>query len=136
MPSPSGFREIEHTADWAIEAWAPDLEGLIRQVAAGMYALMGVEVGPEPMVTHSVALSAEDQESLLVAFLTELLYLAETRAVACEAVELHCSDTALSASLVARPLDRIRRQDKAVTYHNLANKTTPEGVRVIVVFDA
>lgn len=136
MPSPSGFREIDHTADWAIEAWAPDLEGLIRQVAAGMYALMGVEVSLEPMVTHSVALSAEDQESLLVAFLTELLYLAETRAVACEVVELHCSNTALNASLVARSIDRIRRQVKAVTYHNLAIKTTPEGVSVIVVFDA
>lgn len=136
MPSLSGFREIEHTADWAIEAWAPDLEGLIRQAAAGMYALMGVEVSPEPMVTHSIALSAEDQESLLVAFLMELLYLAETRTVACEVVELHCGDTALSASLVSRSIDRIRRQVKAVTYHNLAIKTTLEGVSVIVVFDA
>jgi SHS2 domain-containing protein len=51
-------------------------------------------------------------------------------------VELHCSDTALSASLAARPIDRIQRQVKAVTYHNLAIKTTPEGVSVIVVFDA
>ena len=74
MPSRSGFREIEHTADLAIEAWAPDLEDLIRQAAAGLYALMGVEACPEPMVTHSIALSAEDRESLLVAFLTELLY--------------------------------------------------------------
>lgn len=136
MPSRSGFREIEHTADWAIEAWAPDLEGLIRQVAAGMYALMGVEACPEPMVTHSIALSAEDRESLLVAFLTELLYLAESRSLVCDVVELRCSDTSLSASLATTPIDRIHRQIKAVTYHNLEVKSTPEGVSVVVVFDA
>lgn len=136
MPSRSGFREIEHTADWAIEAWAPDLEGLICQAAAGMYAMMDVNACPEPMVTHSVALSAEDRESLLVAFLTELLYLAETRAVVCEVVELRCSDTGLSASLATRPIDRILHQVKAVTYHNLAVKSAPEGVSVVVVFDA
>ena len=88
------------------------------------------------MVTHSIALSADDRESLLVAFLTELLYLTETRGVVCDVVELRCSDTGLTASLTARPIDRIQRQVKAVTYHNLAVKNTIEGVSVVVVFDA
>ena len=79
---------------------------------------------------------AEDRESLLVAFLTELLYLAETGGVVCDVVELRCSDTGLTASLTARPIDRIQRQVKAVTYHNLAVKNTIEGVSVVVVFDA
>lgn len=136
MPSRSGFREIEHTADWAIEAWAPDLEGLIRQAVAGMYALMAVEACPEPMVSHSIALSAEDRENLLVAFLAELLYLAESRSLVCDVVELRCSDTSLSASLATTPIDRIHRQIKAVTYHNLEVKSTPEGVSVVIVFDA
>ena len=26
-----GFRENEHTADWALEVWAPDFPGIIEQ---------------------------------------------------------------------------------------------------------
>jgi len=32
MPEAAGYRIIEHTADWQIEAWAPDLTGLLELV--------------------------------------------------------------------------------------------------------
>ena len=41
---PSGFREREHTADWELEVWAPDLPGLLVQAARGMYWLMGARL--------------------------------------------------------------------------------------------
>ena len=28
----AGFRELEHTADWQLEVWAPDLPGVVRAV--------------------------------------------------------------------------------------------------------
>ena len=39
---PHGYREIEHTADWELKVWAPDLRGLLEQAARGMYALSGI----------------------------------------------------------------------------------------------
>ena len=40
----AGYRELEHTADWELEAWADDLPGLLEQAARGMYALSGVRL--------------------------------------------------------------------------------------------
>lgn len=133
--SGSGFREIDHTADWAIEVWAPDLEGLFVQAVAGMHTLMGIEVLPGPMVTHPISLSAADKESLLVAFLDELLYLIESRAVACDSMDLNFSETDLHARITAKPIASVQRQIKAVTYHNLEIKMKSDTLTVTVVFD-
>ena len=40
----SGFREKEHTADWELDVWAPDLPALLEQAARGMYWLMGARL--------------------------------------------------------------------------------------------
>jgi hypothetical protein len=45
--STAGFREIEHTADWELEVWAPDLPALLEQAGRGMYALAGVRLALE-----------------------------------------------------------------------------------------
>ena len=45
MPTqPAGFREKEHTADWELDVWAPDLPALLDQAARGMYWLMGAQL--------------------------------------------------------------------------------------------
>ena len=36
MDLSAGYREIEHTADWELEVWAPDLAALLEQAARGM----------------------------------------------------------------------------------------------------
>jgi SHS2 domain-containing protein len=38
----AGYREREHTADWELEVWAPDLPRLLEQAARGMYRLAGL----------------------------------------------------------------------------------------------
>ncbi len=52
----SGFREKDHTADWELEVWAPDLPGLLVEAARGMYWLMGarLEHGQRQQPQHSV----------------------------------------------------------------------------------
>ena len=34
----AGWEQVEHTADLALRAWAPDLRGLIEQAARGLIA--------------------------------------------------------------------------------------------------
>ncbi|MGD2206527.1 MAG: riboflavin biosynthesis protein RibF, partial [Anaerolineae bacterium] len=82
QPSPCRYRyrELEHTADLALEVWGAELPDLFAGAAEGMYSLMG-DVGGEGLeVTewHEISLEASDLEILLVDWLNELLFLAET----------------------------------------------------------
>ncbi len=133
--SSSGFREVEHTADWALEVWAPNLDELFAQAALGMYQLMGVRLADQSSVSQSLDLAAVDDESLLVTFLAELLYLAESRRIAFDQFAIHCDESRLQARLGGGPIASQELQIKAVTYHNLAISRDSERVTVSIVFD-
>ena len=136
---PSGYREIEHTADWQLEAWASDLPALLEQAARGMYALAGVRFAVGPLVQRQVDLHAFDAESLLVRFLAELLYFSGQEGLAFDAFHLQLNQDAegyhLHAELGGAPLAGVDKEIKAVTYHNLAVRTTERGLEASVVFD-
>src|SRR4030065_240258 len=76
-----GFRENAHTADWELEAWAPDLASLLEQSARGMYTLSGMRLQAGLPQTPSLILHGEDAESLLVRFLTHLLWVEQEEGV-------------------------------------------------------
>src|SRR5512136_2443926 len=77
-----GFREHAHTADWELEVWAPDLPALLEQAARGMYAISGVQLVPGVAQDRTITLHAADIESLLVKFLSELLWLEQDQQLA------------------------------------------------------
>ena len=131
----AGFREIEHTADWELEVWAPDLLALLEQAAIGMYTLEGVRLRAESRVDRSFSLPMEDAESLLVRFLGELLYLGEQENLAFDRFDLHLDAGWLHARLAGAAIETVRKEIKAVTYHNLAIRTTGKGLDVHIVFD-
>ena len=60
----AGYREISHTADWALQVWAPDLSGLLVQAARGMTALLDLQLAEAPRLEHLLTLDAADPESL------------------------------------------------------------------------
>jgi SHS2 domain-containing protein len=132
----SGFSEVPHTADVAIRIWAPDSAGLLIQAAIGMYTLMGSEVNAHqeyaPIALH---LEAEDTESLLVSFLTELLFLYEKENLIFDVIDLTYKDFMIDCHLVGKPLQSIQRSIKAVTYHNLLVKRSENRVETVIVFD-
>jgi SHS2 domain-containing protein len=136
MVEKAGFRELDHTADWQLEAWAPDMIGLLEQCARGMQALSGVRLDPQAEPAwHSLQLSAADKEGLLVSFLSELLYLSEQESIGFERFELNLEGLDLHARLLARTLLGMEKEIKAVTYHNLAVESGPAGLTTRVVFD-
>lgn len=130
-----GYREIEHTADWELEVWAPDLGRLLEQAALGMLALAGVRLEPEPRLERAVSISAADPENLTVAFLSELLYILEADGIGFDRVKVIAHELRLDAELGGAPLASIEKEIKAVTFHNLCIKQTPDGLRVNIVFD-
>lgn len=132
----SPFREIEHTADWALEVWAPTLEALFVDAARGMFHLAGAAPGGPPVEPRRLDLTAGDQEALLVAWLQELLYLSEAEGLVFDGFRINVlTDTRLQGEARGRPAARAGRPIKAVTYHNLSIRRVDEDYRVAIVFD-
>ncbi len=131
-----GFREHAHTADWELEVWAPNLATLLEQAARGMYAISGVKTDVNSPQERSMAMHASDAESLLVRFLTELLWLEQEDGLAIDHFSMNVEkDYSLWAELCGAPILSLDKEIKAVTYHNLKVETTPQGLRVYIVFD-
>jgi len=130
-----GFQEQPHTADWALEVWAPDLVGLLQQAAVGMYALMHARLQAEPRETYRFEIAALDRETLLVTFLSELLYFTQRDDVAFDQFDLIQEGERLMAEVAGAPIESIAKEIKAVTYHNLAVRETARGLETTIVFD-
>ena len=131
-----GYREIEHTADWELEVWAPNLSTLLEQAARGMYTLAGTHLQPGPRKIKQLSLNSLDAESLLVDFLDELLWLGEDEGLAFEQFKISIqNNSSLDAVLVGTLIAQQTKEIKAVTYHNLRIIKSLRGLEVRIVFD-
>lgn len=131
----TGYREIHHTADIAIQVWADNLPNLFTEAARGMYAIMGVASEKKPGKGKTITFHAEDDVSLLVAFLNELLFEAEHHRTAFMDILVNISNGRLVATLNEGIVCKINREIKAVTYHHLNVVESQQGVEATIVFD-
>jgi SHS2 domain-containing protein len=133
----AAFEEIEHTADCALKIYGADLPELLLNAADGLNSLLK----PETNTSHrqkkkTVRLKAIDAESLLVEWLSELTYWAETEMLVFHKFDLLCvSPTQIEAIIHGSRAAQLEKHIKAVTYHNLAITHTDEGLTATVVFD-
>ena len=132
----AGYQEIEHTADWELHVWAPELSALFEQAAHGMYALSGTRLQKEPRRKKFLELSSPDLEGLLVAFLEELLYLSEQEQAGFDRFDgVKLSENRIEMKMEGAPILSQSKEIKAVTYHNLEIRETAQGYEVNIVFD-
>ena len=136
----AGYRMIDHTADRAIEVFAPDLSGLIVQAARGLIATVLDDNDLKPTGARRVSVSAEEPEVLIHDLLTELLYLIEDDELMPLGVALvHCDGAAVNLNVdviaLAEALPYVGGLIKAVTYHGLEIEEAGTGLRTMVVFD-
>ena len=131
----SGYREVEHTADWELEVWAPDFPILLEQAARGMYALSGVELLETQRITRNISLTIYDHESALVEFLNELIWYGEDERLGFDQFRITVLEDHLSARLTGAQIIHQMKEIKAVTFHNLRINRTERGVEVNIVFD-
>jgi SHS2 domain-containing protein len=130
-----GYREIQHTADWELEIWAPDLPALLEQAAQGMCALQQIQLYPKPRLTRQIEIEGYDAESLLVKFLNELLYHNEHYGVGFDGYKITIEGEHLKASVSGAQIAHQAKEIKAVTYHHLEIRQTERGLETSVVFD-
>lgn len=122
-----------------MRVWAPDLAGLFIEAARGMYALTGARPAAEPPENRAYKVSGPDLESLLVAFLSELVYAAEQERRALTRIRAVIIETSgiwtLTAEAETTKLLSLDKAVKAVTYHKMRINESGRGYDVNVVFD-
>ncbi len=132
------FEEIPHTADWSFRAFGRDLRELFENAAFAMFSMQGSNdqnTGVKE-ITREVQVNGIDHESLLVNWLSELLYLQEAKRETYHRFRVEkISPAALKAQVFGRSAGKIDKIIKAATYHNLKIEQTPNGWEAVVVVD-
>jgi len=127
---PAAFEEIEHTADVSLRIRGCDLSDLLRHAAEGMAGLLVTDPAAIPVTQmERFDLAAYDAESLLVNWLSELAYWAESEGVVfCQFDLFNVTPTRLQAVARGGNVASLNKYIKAVTYHNLNIIETAEGL--------
>lgn len=138
------YSTFEHTADIGIEVEAPDLAQAFAEAAYGLTEVITGGRLARPRKTPAegaVSLMAEDVESLLVRWLSELLFLFEMEGFIVGAAAIRIDekegDWDLKGELKGEPYDPqvhgYGSEVKAITYHCLkVVQGPPARVRVIL----
>jgi SHS2 domain-containing protein len=138
--APVEFQVLDHTGDVGILVRAPDICRLFETAAAAMFTLVADPRGVQTDETESVHLTALDRETLLVAWLSELLsrHATEGRLYALFEVT-RLDETTLTARIGGEAIDPSRHcletEIKAVTYHHLLVSEDAAGWSARVIFD-
>jgi SHS2 domain-containing protein len=136
MNSYQRFEEIEHTADVALRVYGRDRSELFVNAAYGMFSLMADWQDVPPSSEQEISLDAIDDETLLVGWLSELLYFHEMEDMVYTSFEiLSISPTTLRAIVWGTERWDPQTAIKAVTFNDLDIKKTAEGYTVTIVFD-
>ncbi|RMG95353.1 MAG: archease [Chloroflexi bacterium] len=131
------FEVLDHTADWALRVNGRNLAELLEQAALGMSSLLVPDLtAVSPTTTRHIHLDAFDAETLLVDWLTELAYLAETEQLVFNQFQLtNVTPTHLDATIRGGRVPELQKHIKAVTYHDLQIIHTDNGLEATIVFD-
>ncbi len=127
-----GFEHVEHTADVGVHAWNETLEGCFRQATLGVLDIMGA-LGSGPGDRIEIEMNARDVGGVLVDWLSEVLYVVDSR----DAVVTHVEVGEVTESSARGAIDIAPRGDetlegtavKAITYHQLTIETAEGGWR-------
>jgi SHS2 domain-containing protein len=136
----AGYTVLEHTADAGIEARGRDLGELMANAALGMYSLVVDLAAVRPERRRRIEVAAEGPEQLLVAWLSELLFITETEDLVFSRFDVReCSPGRLRADAWGESFDPERHpvggQVKGVTRHQLRVERDAEGWRARVILD-
>ncbi len=116
-------RQIEHTADLGLEIWGDSRSELFAQAACALREVIVAEAPVNPRETQEIEVSGSDDAELLVAWLSELLFLFECRGFLPSECKLEFGENCLRAQIKGEPFDPQRhpleREVKAITHHQV-----------------
>lgn len=132
------FEELDHTADVLMRIRGATVNELFSEAGRAMFHVM---YGPceDRGVERRIALEAEDLESLLIDYLSELLFITDAENLVFCTFDVDVRGTQLSAVVKGEPFDSARHSDgtliKGVSYFGLEIVKEEEAYVVDVIFD-
>ncbi len=134
------YRLIAHTADLGMVVRGKNLADLFTQAAWSFFDLMVETQHIDLAQARTIFVEAPDRETLLVAWLGELLYLFEVHRLVFGKFSIRSlTPTALQASVWGESYDpakhRLKTAVKAVTYHQLHIREERGGWQARIIFD-
>jgi len=133
------FEIIDHTADVGIIAYGTDIRQAFANAARALFSLITELENVEEVLHRDIELTATDQESLLVEWLNQLIYLFDTEHILFKRFDIIQLDhTQLKARSYGEKVDKSKHKlktgVKATTYHML-KVDKDDGCKVQVLFD-
>jgi len=113
------WKILEHKADLKIKVFGKDIEELFKNTMVGMFESAKYK-GEGKETKRGIKISSPDLTSLLVDFLSEVLYLSEVnREIYHEIQFKKFNDKDIEGTLVGKKLKNIGLIIKGITYHDL-----------------
>ena len=145
MDKAIGFEYLDHTADVWVHAWGPTLENAIEQTALALMDTMIASKNIEPSMQKTIVLKEYNIGSLLIAFLSEFLYLFDieglifNKIIVEKLTKLGSEEIEIQATVYGEKFDISRHEPdvevKAITYSYLEIITKEEKSEIKIVFD-
>jgi len=134
------FEAIDHTADVGYKLFAPTMAELFAIAGRALFATITDLRSIRKELSRSISATAEDQETLLIAWLSELNYrFLVDHELYCEFDIDALSPTSIHAIVHGEKIDRSRHdiftEIKAVTYHALYLQKNADGWEAQIIFD-
>ena len=138
----AGHEMVDHPADLRFRIWAPDHEALFREAGRTLIETLFPEAtgdsDPESTFVQEIEIRLDgvDPDDLLVRWLGELLFLAETRRLVPRAIRFdELNGGKLRASCTMHKAGTPGCEIKAVTYHQSGIRNTGNGLEATLLFD-
>ena len=132
------FEELDHTADALVRVRGATLSEVFADAGRAMFHVM---YGPceDRGVMRQVSLEAKDLESLLIDYLSELLFITDAENLVFCTFDVDIQGTQLSAVVRGEPFDPARHSGgtliKGISYFGLEIVKEEEAYIVDILFD-
>jgi SHS2 domain-containing protein len=133
------FEIVDHTADVGIRAYGASMNQAFANAAKALFSLIAELDNVDEVLHRDIELVAPDQESLLVEWLNELIYIFDAENIVFKRFDItQLNSTRLKARGYGEKVDsskhKLKIGVKAATYHMLKVDKT-NGCQVQVLFD-
>lgn len=132
------YTELEHTADILVRVSAGSLEELFEESARAMFEIM---YGRDTALTeeHNFTVTADTNDDLLCAFLSELLYISEVDGMVFGTVAVTLRENTCLATVRGTPFERETHaggtEIKGISYSGLTIRNKNNHLEVDILFD-
>ena len=132
------FKELSHTADVRVRVEAPTRDLLFSEASQ---ALMETVFGNDRRggFTKEIRIEAADDETLLLDFLSEILFICEVEGLVFSTARVALENNILTAVLDGEAFDRSRHaggtEVKGISYSGMAITHDANGYMVDILFD-